>query len=126
MNSTNVHYKALGLIEVIYGAIHVVAFLVIGSASLLGCAICAGGEGLGDVFGGLAWSAIYGTLGLGGAIISAIPIVAGLALANGRDWAKIATIVFALLVIAEFPLGTAFAVYAAWVIFFQKDRGYSW
>jgi hypothetical protein len=125
----NKHYKALGLIEVIYGLTHVIGFLVLGSSSLLGCAICTGSAGeraLDGVVSGVAISVILGAVGLGGALIFMIPVIAGLALANGRFWAWVATIFFAILVVAEFPLGTAFAIYAFWVLFFQDEHKLSY
>lgn len=117
------HLKVLGLIEVVYGAIHVILFLALGTMSLLGCSICANSESLADgVAAGAFWTAFWGILGIGGAIIACIPVLAGLALANGRGWAKVATIVFAALMIFEFPLGTIFAVYAFWAILVDKPR----
>jgi len=117
------HLKVLGMIEAVYGAIHVIIFLAVGAMSLLGCSICANSDSLIDgVAAGATWSAIWGILGIGGALVFCIPIIAGLALSNGRGWAKIATIVFAILMIAEFPLGTAFAIYAIWAVLFDKNN----
>jgi hypothetical protein len=121
-SATN-HLKVLGIIEVVYGTVHVLGFLALGAMSFLGCSICANADRLGDgLAAGATWTFFWGLLGIGGAFVSAIPVVAGLALANGRTWAKIATVIFAILMVAEFPVGTAFAVYAFWALFFDESR----
>ena len=116
------HLKILGMIEVVYGLLHVLLFIGLGAMSLLGCSICSSADSLTEgMAAGATWSILWGVIGIAGAIVFFIPVLAGLALANGRGWAKIATIIFAILMIAEFPLGTAFAIYAAWAILFDKN-----
>lgn len=123
MSSRTDHLSILGTIEVIYGVIHVLGALALAAMSLLGCSICANAETASEgLAAGAAWTALWGGLGLAGALLSAVVVVAGLALRNGRSWAKVATLIFAVLVASEFPVGTAFAVYAFWAVLFDKDR----
>ncbi len=122
---TNNHYRVLGIVEVIYGTIHAVGFLILGLLSLLGCGGCFAANSAGDAFGVMVTSAAIGGGALVGALIFAFVTIAGLALMNGRRWAKIATIVFGVLSIANFPLGTIFAIYALWTIVSDhRARGY--
>ncbi|HET9369028.1 MAG TPA: hypothetical protein VFO19_02225 [Vicinamibacterales bacterium] len=66
-------------------------------------------------------------LGLTGAAASAffviysIPnFVTGIGLLKFRPWARIFAIVLAVLALIRFPFGTAFGIYALWVLF-RKD-----
>lgn len=121
---TNNHLRILGIVEVIYGALHAVGFLLMSLIGLVGCGGCVGAESMGDAFGHVIGSMALSGGALVGALLFAAVGFTGIALMNGRSWAKIATIVFAVLSIANFPLGTAFAIYALWAIFIdQRDRG---
>jgi hypothetical protein len=117
---TNNHLRVLGIVEVVYGAVHAVGALIVALMSFLGCGGCfaadSAREAMGVAFTTLAVS--------GGALVVAILFAAvaltGLALMNGRAWAKIGTIIFAVLSVANFPLGTAFAIYSLWAILAQQ------
>lgn len=123
MGSINNHLRVLGIIEAIYGLVHVLVFLAIGATSLLGCSICASSESAAEgLAAGAAWGGLWGFAGLAGVVLFGFVTYAGLALSKGKPWARITTLIFAVLMIAEFPLGTAFAVYALWAVLFAKDR----
>lgn len=119
---TNNHMRILGIVEVVYGVLHALGALVVAALSLLGCGGCFAAESAGDALGVLFTSAALG----GGALIASLLFcfiaLAGFALMNGRGWAKIATIIFAVISIANFPIGTIFAVYALWVIFMDQKN----
>lgn len=85
------------------------------------------------VFGGLVGAGVAQTFadvpGLGALIASAgflvglfivlmsLPgIVAAVGLLQRESWAKISTIVFGALSLVNFPIGTAFGIYAIWVV----------
>jgi hypothetical protein len=113
---SNNHLRVLGIVEIVYGVIHVVGSLIVALMSFLGCSGCFAAESAREA----AHVAISTLAVSGGALVVAVLFAAvsftGLALMNGRAWAKIGTIIFAVLSIANFPLGTAFAVYALWAI----------
>ena len=120
---TTPHLHVLGIVEIVYAVVHVVGFLVLALMGLVGCGGCFAADTAREAIG-LASSSLAVS---GGAVLFALLFafvgVAGLALMNGRAWAKIATIVFAVLSIANFPLGTAFAVYAIWAIVKDHHTG---
>jgi hypothetical protein len=82
---TNNHLRILGIVEVIYGVIHVAGFLALSLIGLAGCGGCIGAESAGDALGH-----VFGSMALsGGALIGALLFAgvsfAGLALMNGRS-----------------------------------------
>ena len=123
MNDSSSHLRVLGIIEVVYGVLHAIAFLGMSAFGLLGCGACASADTFGDAMGGLFAGAAWGIGSIVVALLFGFVALTGLALANGRSWAKIATIVFAVLSVANFPLGTAFAVYALWAILADRKLG---
>lgn len=64
--------------------------------------------------------AILSTVGLSGAAffaVLALPgLIAGYGLLTRRPWARILSLVVAILGLANFPVGTAIGVYAFWVL----------
>jgi hypothetical protein len=54
------------------------------------------------------------------AIISLPSILAGWGLLNFKEWARILTIILAILHLFGFPIGTAIGVYSLWVLFNQQ------
>jgi hypothetical protein len=119
---TNNHLRVLGIVEIVYGVVHVVGSLIVALMSFVGCSGCFAAENARE-----AAHVAFSTLAVsGGALVVAVLFAAvsitGLALMNGRAWAKLGTIVFAVLSIANFPLGTAFAIYALWAILASEKK----
>jgi uncharacterized protein YneF (UPF0154 family) len=56
-------------------------------------------------------------------ILFYLRIVASICLMKGAYWARIAIIVFAMLGIVSFPLGTALGIYTLWVLLLREDAG---
>jgi len=116
------HMRVLGIVEIVYGALHAIGFLIVSLLGLVGCGACIGADSMEDALGG-AFAGLAISLGsILAAALFGVVALAGVALANGRPWAKVATIVFAALSIANFPLGTAFAVYALWALLVDRPR----
>ena len=71
-------------------------------------------------------AAIIGFTSLGMALVLALVsvpcIVAGWGLLKHRRWARIIGIVVAALSLVRFPLGTAFGVYALWVLLSKRTE----
>jgi hypothetical protein len=119
---TNQHLKIVGTLTVIYAFLHILLFLAIGSGTLLGCGISAVSTDVDGVVGGLITSGVFAVIGLVGIALFAAVGLAGMAVAQGRSWGKVATVIFALLMITEFPLGTAYGIYALWAIFGNHEE----
>ena len=49
---------------------------------------------------------------------------AGIGLLQHRSWARVVAIIMSFLMLFKFPLGTAVAVYAFWVLFSDDGREY--
>jgi len=55
-------------------------------------------------------------LGLGFLAIAAGVIATGVGLMRYREWARVVALIFSALMVLNFPLGTAIAIYAFWVL----------
>ena len=62
-------------------------------------------------------------LGLGFLVITVFRVIAAIALMKGRPWARIVIVVFAVLGIFSFPLGTALSIYTLWALIFRENAG---
>ena len=104
------HVRTLGWLYIIYAGIldvlAVVLFLILGGAGALS----------GDRQAFFVTSAV----GVGVAailVIISIPgVIAGIGLLKFQQWARVLALVLAVLHVLSFPLGTALAVYAFWVL----------
>ena len=47
---------------------------------------------------------------------------AGIGLLQYRSWGRILAIIMSILILFKFPLGTAIAIYAFWVLFSEEGR----
>lgn len=107
------HIKALATCYLIFGAMGLLAFLVILFVTVLGSGLAA----MDDPKAGLILGTI-GTLGLAIAAFVSLPnIIAGFGLLKYRGWSRILTIVLSILNLVCFPFGTALGIYGLWVLF---------
>jgi hypothetical protein len=67
---------------------------------------------------------IASLIGFGILVIAAGTVAAGVGLLQYRDWARVCAIIMAVLLVFHFPIGTAVAVYAFWVLFSQEGQQY--
>lgn len=117
------HIKVLSVLFIILGilgAVAAVAFLVLGAGSV---ATILAQDDSNEARVGAAW--------VGGAItfvaalfgIMAIPsIIAGWGLSQHKSWARILTIILAILSLPQFPVGTAIGVYALVILFNDESK----
>jgi len=63
-------------------------------------------------------------IGLFLAAVAAGTAAAGVGLLQYRDWARTLTIIMAVLLLFHFPIGTAVAIYAFWVLFSREGQDY--
>jgi hypothetical protein len=67
---------------------------------------------------------IISVVGLAAAALSAGVAAAGVGLLQYRDWARTLAIIMAVLMLFHFPIGTAIAIYAFWVLFSHEGQEY--
>ncbi len=112
--------------------LRIVAFIQIGRALLfaLGAVGSFFGMGLGAV-GTLLVGDLFTSLGLGiGAIVSALVMgtlaigsgIVGLGLLAHKSWARYLTIVFSLVALFNWPVGTLLGGYSLWVLFHDETK----
>jgi hypothetical protein len=58
------------------------------------------------------------------AAVAAGTAAAGVGLLQYRDWARVLTIIMAVLLLFHFPIGTAVGIYAFWVLFSREGQDY--
>ena len=105
------HVKIVAILSIVFGVmLAVIGLLVFG-------VIAGSGAASGDQQAFL----ITGTIGsiVGGIfILMSLPaLIAGIGLLKFRPWARLLTIVVAILSLLNFPFGTAYGVYALYVLF---------
>ena len=110
------HVKVVAILYIIMGALNLLAALFF----LLGIGIAEMAMGMSNDPDALSAMPIVGLAG--GAlvvfllILSIPPIVVGIGLTRHREWARIAGIVIAALLIFHFPFGTAVGIYGMWAL----------
>jgi len=117
------HVKVIAWLHIIFGLFTAcIALLVFGG-------VVVGSMFSGSVMGMIGGSILGSFLGLFLGLRGAVGIIAGWGLLTLRPWARILTIVLAILSIFSFPWGTALSVYTLWVLFssdgaalFQQPR----
>jgi hypothetical protein len=70
----------------------------------------------------VAW--ITSVVGLSVLAVAAATAAAGVGLLEYRSWARMFTIVVAVLLLFHFPIGTGIAIYAFWVLFSEEGQRY--
>ncbi len=105
------HVKVIAWLHIIYGLFTVCIALLVFGGMVVGSMFS--GSMLGMIGGGILGSFLGLFLGARGAL----GIVAGWGLLTLRPWARILTIVLAILGLFSFPFGTILSVYTLWVLF---------
>ena len=112
----NKHVKLLAAAYLVWGAMGLVALLIVLIFVLVGSGLAAAE----DAHAG----AILGSIGMvlvGITAVASLPnILAGYGLLQYRSWARILTIILSVVHLPAFPLGTALGAYGLWVLF-QAD-----
>jgi hypothetical protein len=110
------HIKAVGIIQILYGAL----LLVVG---LFLFGIIAGSGAASGEREAMFVTGIVGTV-LGGfmACLSLPHILAGIGVLKQRNWARILTIILACLSLLQVPFGTAVGAYSLWVLLNDQAR----
>jgi hypothetical protein len=109
----NKHIKLLAALYLVWGAMGLLALLVLVILMFVGTSLAALEEPkAGLILGTLAFIVI-----MIAAIASLPNVIAGLGLLRYREWARILTLVLCFVHLPAFPLGTALGGYGIWVLF---------
>jgi len=117
------HIKVLSVLFIILGILGIViavVFLALGAGT---AATILAQDDSNEARIGAAWaggciSIVAGLLG-----VMAIPsIIAGWGLSQHKSWARILTIILAILSLPQFPVGTAVGVYALVILFNEESK----
>lgn len=108
------HFTIVAVISLIFS----IPVLLLGAFIFFGSIV---GAGFADAFSNVPFlgALIAGAGFVIGLLIAALGIpgtIAGIGLLQRRAWAKIWTFIVAALNLVNFPIGTAFGVYAIWVM----------
>lgn len=110
------HVKIVAILSIVFGAL--MAFL---GLALFGIIF-----GAGAVSGEREAMFVTGTVAtiLGGlfALLSLPAIIGGIGLLKRRQWGRILVLIVAALSVLNFPFGTAYGIYAFWVLLNDQSR----
>jgi hypothetical protein len=112
------HVRIVAVIYIVFGILGVLG----------GLALFALIAGIGAASGDTQATWITGTVGsiVGGIliVISLPSIIAGMGLQKRKEWARILTIILAVIHLFGFPIGTAIGGYTLWVLLSDQTRAY--
>jgi hypothetical protein len=104
------HIRILGWLHIAFGIFGLFAALVAFGGTLLG------GIFSGSVKGMIGMGMLAGFVGVLVALMSIPTLLAGYGQLKFRPWARILTIVLAIIELINFPFGTILGVYSLWVL----------
>ena len=110
------HVTVVAVLNLVFGAIKMMV------GGILFVVIAGGGLISGDPEA-MAITSIVGTVLAIFFVLIAIPeIIAGLGLLKYQRWARILTIIIAVLDLIQFPIGTLIGIYELWVMLDEKTQ----
>lgn len=113
------HVTVLGWLQILLGIVDLLmAAAVFGLFAAVGLLAGAGGAPV------LPWigPAVGSVAGILVALTGLPNLLAGIGLLAGKNWARILTLVLAVLNVFKFPWGTALAVYSFWVLLNEDTK----
>lgn len=110
------HVKIVAILSIIFGVL--MAFLGLGIFGIIAAAGAASGEQEAMWVTGAVGIFIAGLF----AILALPAIIGGIGLLKGRNWGRILILIVAVLSLLNFPFGTAYGVYALWVLVNDQTR----
>ena len=116
MNRMETHVKVVAILFIVMGALNLIAALFFG----LGIGIAEMALGMSDDADARAAMPLVGVAGSALVIFLLVlgipPVITAIGLLKRREWARIAGIVIAALLIFHFPIGTAVGIYGLWTL----------
>ena len=117
----DIHIKVIGILNIVFGCLGVLAcgvfFILVSLMSVRVYSTDAGGGIM------ISWAVIVGLVMLFILSVVILRIVSGARLMKGAPWARIVIIIFAILGILAFPIGTAIGIYTLWALLFREEAG---
>ena len=104
------HVTAVGALNIALGAVYVLVSLIV-LVSVVGGGLLSGDEETFVITSIVAFSIAVPLLSVGVA-----SIVGGFALLQRRPWARILVLILSFLSLINIPIGTAYGIYAIWVL----------
>ncbi len=114
----NTHVRVISVIDIVLGSVTVLAGVALLIAFLTGAATLSQTSAVtsGVLMGATLFASTF-LIALG-----VLGIVVGIKLVELVSWARIAQIIFGVLQLFNFPLGTAFGVYSLWAMLSDEGR----
>jgi hypothetical protein len=104
------HVKIIGWLHIVFGVLGLfTAFAVFGGSML-------GGLFSGSATGMIGMGVLGTFVGIMVAVLAIPGLIAGYGLLKYYEWARILTIVIAVLELIRFPFGTILGIYSLWVL----------
>lgn len=113
----NTHVKVISVIDIVLGSVTILAGVALLIAFLTSAA--AFNQASTVAAGALMGATLFASTFL--IALGILGIVVGIKLVEYESWARVAQIIFGVLQLFNFPLGTAFGVYSLWAMF--SDEG---
>ena len=110
------HIKVVGLINIVFGILGLMA------AGIVFIAVAGGGLLSGDEEAILITSIVATSVSSVIAIFSIPEIIAGWGILKMKSWGRILGIVISVLDLLAFPIGTAFGIYGLWVLLNEETE----
>ena len=110
------HIKAVGIINIVFG---VLGLIVAGSLFLI---IAGAGIISGDPEAMTITSIVAVALSSLIAVLSIPELIAGYGILKFKSWGRILGIIIAILNLLNIPIGTAFGIYALWVLLNEETE----
>ncbi len=114
----NTHVRVISVIDIVLGSVTVLAGVALLIAFLTGAAALSQTSAV--TSGVLMGATLFGSTFL--IALGVLGIVVGIKLVELVSWARIAQIIFGVLQLFNFPLGTAFGVYSLWAMLSDEGR----
>ncbi len=113
INRVSQHYRTLGILQIIYSGLHVLAGLCL---LLVAKFVFGGIIAMSEPRPPMFVQPLLMFIGLCLVGVSAIGLIGGIGLLNREPWARTVTLVAGFLELLSAPFGTALGIYAIWVL----------
>lgn len=115
------HNRMLGILHIVYGGLHTLVMLLIIGVMLF----VIGAAGTQFDAPPAAFLLLVAILGGFFALIYTVPsYVAGYAMLKRKPWARVASLIAAVIEVMNVPFGTALGIYALWFLFGKGEAFY--
>lgn len=114
----NTHIKIISVIDIVLGGLTVLAGVALFLAFVTGAVAVE--QAAAATAGAILAAGIFSSLFV--IAVGILGIVVGIKLTEHENWARITQIIFGIIQLVNFPLGTAFGIYSLWAMFTEDGR----